>query len=91
MHKDLNLEKRKERMELKIEDSINVTGRGLIFIVDLHKNGYEDVTKALPFLTPDTVIIVNDKSYIIRGVEVKQLLNGIYHKVGIVVREINAD
>lgn len=77
-------------MELKIENSLNVTGEnGLVFIVDLEKNGYENAKSALPFLTPNTVIVTNDKSYIIEGVESKTAIksDGKYNKIGIFVKE----
>lgn len=77
-------------MELKIEDKIDVTGRGTVLLVDLEKNGFTEPKKALEFLKKGIEIKTNEGNYLILGVETQGYGEGnISKNIGLNVRPIN--
>lgn len=93
-----DLEEAKKKIEvaiqkkkpMKIQDVVQVTGRGTIFIVDLKANGYTEVgyIKEIPFKIGDT-IIHESESYIIIGIETWKIFDSFYKStIGLNVKKI---
>ena len=74
-------------MEIRIISQQNITGRGLIFLVDLKENGFtkENSVQNIPFAIGSTVT-VDDIEYFVRGVEAWRIMNDRYKtKIGLQV------
>lgn len=74
---------------LIIDDSVNITGRGLVFIIDLKRNKLINSDT-----TNDTIIKINDiikhddKSYTVTGIEGMRGFGYEWKKsIGVLVRE----
>lgn len=79
-------------MKIEIQSQQHVTGRGMIFTLDLKENGFTEETsvKNIPFYIGSTVTVDN-KDYSVRGVEAWRIFNDRYKStIGLVVVEKEA-
>lgn len=74
---------------MKVQDIIQVTGRGTIFIVDLKENGYttEKYIKEIP-IKVGTNVVHDGETYIVTGVEVQSYERGYNSTIGLNVRKL---
>jgi hypothetical protein len=76
--------------KIKIQDTIEVIGRGTILTLDLRENGFEDnFDKVLQEnFSKDQIVQVGSVQYKIRGTETKRGMNGTMPHIGLLVTKI---
>ena len=79
-------------IDIKFRDTFQITGRGLVYSCDLEDNPNLDHFKLDYLKEVGEVVKINNKKYIIKGIERFALPTSLMHhssKVGLLVEEIN--